>query len=83
MARFASAFLAVFCVICLLIAFQGTAWGYVDPGTGFVALQTFASVLAAGGYFLRRRIRGLFGKEDADEKKAALKMNEEKSRGQA
>ena len=63
--RLLSALLAVFSVCCLLVALQGKAWGYVDPGSGFVALQTFASVAAAGGYFLRRRIRALFaGKEE-------------------
>lgn len=33
---------------------------YVDPGSGLLALQSFASVMAAVGFFLRRRIMGLF-----------------------
>ena len=61
MARFASFFLTLLTALCVLVAFQRPAYGYVDPGSGFVALQTFASVMAAGGYFLRRRIRSLFG----------------------
>ena len=40
---------------------------YVDPGSGFLALQTAASVLAGFGYFLRRRIRKLFSKKDEKE----------------
>jgi len=46
--------------LCLLIATSRPAYGYVDPGTGFLAVQTFASVAAAFGYFLRRRIAQLF-----------------------
>jgi hypothetical protein len=43
-----------------LLATDLRAWGYVDPGSGLFALQSFASVLAAAGYILRRRIATLF-----------------------
>ncbi len=34
---------------------------YVDPGSGLLALQSAASVMAAAAFFLRKKIRGLFG----------------------
>jgi hypothetical protein len=36
------------------------AWGYVDPGSGLIALQTCASVVAAYVYYIRRRILAFF-----------------------
>jgi hypothetical protein len=36
------------------------AWGYVDPGSGLIALQTIASVVAAYAYYVRRRILAFF-----------------------
>jgi len=61
---FFSVSLAVFTAFCLVIATARPAWGYVDPGSGFLAVQTVASVAAAFGYFLRRRIRAIFTKKD-------------------
>ncbi len=34
---------------------------YVDPGSGLLALQSAASVMAAAAFFLRKKIRALFG----------------------
>jgi len=34
---------------------------YVDPGSGLLALQSAASVMAAAAFFLRRKIRTVFG----------------------
>jgi len=53
--------LAVLTVLCLVVATEHRAWGYIDPGTGLVALQSVASVAAACSYFLRRRILSFFG----------------------
>ena len=55
-------FTAIDLVICfsLMIATAHQAFGYVDPGSGLLALQSAASVVAASAYFLRRRIRNLF-----------------------
>jgi hypothetical protein len=61
---FFSVLLAVFTAFFLSIATARPAYGYVDPGSGFLAVQTLASVAAAFGYFLRRRIRSLFSKKD-------------------
>jgi hypothetical protein len=60
--------LSVFTTLCLLLATEHRAWGYVDPGSGFLALQTGASVMAACGYFFRRRILTLFRSKPEKEK---------------
>jgi hypothetical protein len=60
MKRLISAALSLFITFCLLIATDRRAWGYVDPGSGLIALQTFASVGAAYAYVIRRRIRAFF-----------------------
>jgi hypothetical protein len=49
---------------CLLVATDRRAWGYVDPGSGLIALQTFASVGAAYAYVIRRRIRTFFSRKE-------------------
>ncbi len=64
MKRLISVSLAIFMTFCLLLATDRRAWGYVDPGSGLIALQTIASVGAAYAYCIRRRIRTFFtGKE--------------------
>lgn len=60
MKRLVSFTLAAFIGFCLLVATDRRAYGYVDPGTGLLALQSFASAMAAAGYFMRRRIKALF-----------------------
>ncbi len=64
---FFSVSLSVFIAFCLVIATSRPAYGYVDPGSGFLAVQTVASVAAAFGYFLRRRIKSLFSSEPKDD----------------
>jgi hypothetical protein len=60
MKQFLSFSLAVFIALCMVVATERRAWGYVDPGSGLIALQTFASVAAAYAYMVRRRIRAFF-----------------------
>ncbi len=60
MKRFTSLTLSIFIAFCLVVASERRAWGYVDPGSGLIALQTVASVAAAYAYIVRRRIRDLF-----------------------
>lgn len=60
MKRLISASLTVLIIFCMLIATDRRAWGYVDPGSGLIALQTVASVGAAYAYYIRRRIRSFF-----------------------
>jgi hypothetical protein len=61
MKRFLSFSLAVFCCLCALVATEHRAYAYVDPGSGLLAIQSIASVAAAAGYFMRRKIAALFG----------------------
>jgi hypothetical protein len=58
--------LGVISGLCMIIAMEGRAWGYVDPGTGLVALQTVASVGAACSWFMRKRLQSLFGSKDEE-----------------
>jgi hypothetical protein len=60
MKRLTSGFLAVLIAVFLLVGSERRAWGYVDPGSGLIALQTFFSLIAAYAYFIRRKIRALF-----------------------
>jgi len=60
MKRLLSAALSIVIVFCLLLATDRRAWGYVDPGSGLIALQTAASIAAASLYAVRRRISSFF-----------------------
>jgi hypothetical protein len=71
MKRLVSISLSIFITFCLLLATDRRAWGYVDPGSGLIALQTFASVGAAYAYVIRRRIRTFFARK---EKPASIAM---------
>jgi hypothetical protein len=63
MKRLISLSLTVFTCICLLLATERRAMAYVDPGSGLLAIQSIASAMAAAGFFLRRRIMGLFSRK--------------------
>lgn len=67
MSRFVSFALGcVFCM-CLLVATERRAMAmYVDPGSGLLVLQSAASAMAAAAFFLRRKIRALFGRKKAE-----------------
>lgn len=58
--------LALFTALCFLVATDRNAWGYVDPGTGLLALQGIASALATCGFFFRRKLKTLFARKEAD-----------------
>jgi hypothetical protein len=64
MKRLISSSLTLLITFLLLVATDRRAWGYVDPGSGLIALQTFASVGAAYAYFIRRRIRAFFASKE-------------------
>ena len=51
----------IVCVCVLIATEQRAAAMYVDPGSGLLALQSAASVVAAAAFFLRRKIRAAFG----------------------
>ena len=65
MKRLISLSLAVLITLCMIVASERRAWGYVDPGSGLIALQTIASVVAAWAYMVRRRIRAFFTRKEA------------------
>ena len=44
----------------LLAAFTKPAYGYVDPGSGLLAVQVGGSMLAGGLFILRSKLRRLF-----------------------
>ncbi len=60
MKRLASVSLTIVITLCMIVGSERRAWGYVDPGSGLIALQTIASVVAAYAYYVRRRIRAFF-----------------------
>jgi len=47
----------------MVVGSERRAWGYVDPGSGLIALQTIASVAAAYAYIIRRRIQIFFSRK--------------------
>jgi len=65
MKRFVSISFAIFSCLCLMVATERRAYAYVDPGSGVMALQAMASVMAAAVYFLRKKIKVLFTRDRA------------------
>lgn len=57
----------------LLAALTKPAYGYVDPGSGLLAMQVGGSMLAGGLFILRSKLRRLFGLTSASEKSEAEK----------
>lgn len=72
MKRLLSSSLAIVITLCMIVASERRAWAYVDPGSGLIALQTIASVVAAYAYMVRRRIRAFFSRK----KEAAIPVAE-------
>lgn len=58
--RAAVALLASMELLVLLAAFAKPAYGYVDPGSGLLAVQVGGSMLAGGLFILRSKLRRLF-----------------------
>ena len=44
----------------MVVGSERRAWGYVDPGSGLIAIQGIASVAAAYAYMVRKRIAAFF-----------------------
>lgn len=63
MKRVISFALSAIIALCMIIASERRAWGYVDPGSGLIALQGIASVIAAYAFYIRRRIRTFFSRK--------------------
>lgn len=58
--RIALVALATVELFVLLVAFTRPAYGYVDPGSGLLAVQVGGSMLAGALFILRAKIRRLF-----------------------
>lgn len=63
MKRLISFSLGILITLCMIVGSERRAWGYVDPGSGLVALQTIASAAAAYAYFVRRKILNFFSRK--------------------
>jgi hypothetical protein len=48
-------------IAAFLCAFEEPAYAYVDPGSGYVLLQIIGSMLAGALFFVRHRLRRMFG----------------------
>ncbi len=80
MRRFTLGLLVFLSVFFFLLASQGRAWGYVDPGSGLLALQGFATAMAGVTYYMRRRIRAFFSrKQDKPSSPVALRPAPDRS----
>lgn len=55
-------------LVVLLAAFAKPAYGYVDPGSGLLAMQVGGSMLAGGLFILRSKLRRLFRLAATEEK---------------
>jgi hypothetical protein len=69
MLRFRRAAIVAFAaaeLMVLLVAFTKPAYGYVDPGSGLLAVQVGGSMLAGGLFILRTKIRKLFRSSSAE-----------------
>jgi hypothetical protein len=60
-------------LVVLLAALTKPAYGYVDPGSGLLAMQVGGSMLAGGLFILRSKIRKLFRMTSTEEKIEAEK----------
>lgn len=58
--RFLFAAFAAIELLVLLVALAKPAYGYVDPGSGLLAVQVGGSMLAGALFVLRSKIRKLF-----------------------
>lgn len=55
-------------LVVLLAALTKPAYGYVDPGSGLLAVQVGGSMLAGGLFILRSKIRRLFRMNSTEER---------------
>lgn len=55
-------------LVVLLAALAKPAYGYVDPGSGLLAVQVGGSMLAGALFIVRSKLRRLFGLSPAKNK---------------
>jgi hypothetical protein len=53
--------LGVLQIVAVLCALEQPARAYVDPGSGYVFLQVIGSMFAGALFYLRHRLRRIFG----------------------
>jgi hypothetical protein len=81
--RFLFAAFAAIELLVLLVALAKPAYGYVDPGSGLLAVQVGGSMLAGALFVLRSKIRKLLrmspppSEASPDEKDAASEAEKE------
>jgi hypothetical protein len=63
MKRLISFSFAILITLCMIVGSERRAWGYVDPGSGLIALQGIASMAAAYLYIARRKVRAFFARK--------------------
>jgi len=66
-------------LVVLLAALTKPAYGYVDPGSGLLAVQVGGSMLAGGLFILRSKIRSLFRTTSSGEKLEAEKSGRQQA----
>jgi hypothetical protein len=66
MKRFFSVSLGICITLLMVVGSERRAWGYVDPGSGLIAIQGIASVAAAYVYMVRKRIVAFFARKKQD-----------------
>lgn len=61
-------YIAVTCamLVCLFVCFERPAYAYIDPGSSLFLFQAVSSAFLGVLYFMRRRIKTLFGKKEAE-----------------
>jgi hypothetical protein len=56
-----SGFLFVSQIVAMMCAVERPAYGYVDPGSGLLAVQILSTTFAGMIFILRRKLRSIFG----------------------
>lgn len=79
MIRLSHFLLTVFCLVSLLLAFQGTAHAYADPGSGLLALQIIGSTLAGVGFYFRQKVGKFFMRRRHPVETAAIESSGQSS----
>lgn len=64
-----------------ILLFEQQARAYTDPGTGLLAVQAIGSMLAATGWYLRRKIYALFRRRPTSAPSAELRTSTKQDEG--
>ncbi len=56
-----SGFLFISQILAIICAVERPAYGYVDPGSGLLAVQILGTTFAGMIFILRRNLRSIFG----------------------